>query len=179
VEAFAGDDYGVEGNDTDSDAGLEFLGESNFSFVFQIGGGKSGKNSGATHWARARRQQERKVAAAGLTNLSVVEDDVETTTARRWTQFRMNQAKNKNENLHAINPFFENGSDPDDEDDEMARLSSFDDGAPTVTNPVAFALAAGVLHQARVRGLTASDVMAASTLTSAMGAAMAARGGSE
>ena len=36
VEAFAGDDYGVEGNDTDSDAGLEFLGESNFSFVFQI-----------------------------------------------------------------------------------------------------------------------------------------------
>jgi len=30
-----------------------------------------------------------------------------------------------------------------------------------------------------VRGLTASDVMADSTLTSAMGAAMAARGGSE
>ena len=54
----------------------------------------------------------------------------------------------------------------------MAGMSSYGDASRMVTNPVEFALAAGVLHQAKVRaaeGLTTSDVMADGSLSTAMG----------
>jgi len=183
VEAFMSDDYGADGNDTDSDAGLEFLGESNFSFVFQVGAGNSGKNSGAVHWARSRRQQERKVTAVGLTNLCVVEDDTAATTKRRWARVKKNQTKREKRSVRS-NMSDNSGSGSDHEtsetsgsersenDDEMAGMSSYGDASRMVTNPVEFALAAGVLHQAKVRaaeGLTTSDVMADGSLSTAMG----------
>jgi hypothetical protein len=41
MDAFSADDVN---DDTDNDSGLDFLGEGNFSFVFQVGAGMSGKS---------------------------------------------------------------------------------------------------------------------------------------
>jgi hypothetical protein len=184
VEAFTGDDYGASGQDAESDAGLEFLGEGNFSFVFQVGAGHSGKAAGASHWAKARRQQERRVTAAGLTNLSVVEDDTAATTERRWARVKSSRAR-AGGSLHSGDAGSErgygSGSEGGGEEDDLAGLAPFGE-VQMVTNPVAFALAAGVLHQAKVRAaeaLTAADALGDDTLATALGAAMAARGGSE
>ena len=180
MEAFMGDgDAGLD-QSSDDDAGLAFLGEGNFSFVFQVGAGTSGKASGEVHWTRARRQQEGRVAAAGLTNLSVVGDDVATVAERRWAQSAGGAEQRAQQPPHSgarsgLGGVAEN-------DDEMAEMSSYGGAMQVVTNPVEFALAAGVLHQAKVRAaeaLTTSDVMADSTLSTALGAAVAARGGSE
>ena len=176
VDAFMGDDYGAEdGSDADSDSGLDFLGEGKFSFVFQVGAGKSGKTSGAVHWTRARRQQERRVTAVGLTNLSVVEDDKATTIDRRWDQAKPKEkapAEGSSQSRYTA----ANGSASERSEDED------DLGEQVVSNPEGVAVATGVLHQARVRAaeaLTTSDVMADKTLSFALGAAVAARGGSE
>jgi hypothetical protein len=178
VDAFMGDDYGAEdGSDADIDSGLDFLGEGKFSFVFQVGAGKSGKTSGAVHWTRARRQQERRVTAIGLTNLSVVEDDKAASIDRRDEQEKPKEtakvpAEGSFQSRYTSSAPM--GGDEDDLDDSG--------GVQTVKNPVEFALAAGVLHQAKVRAaeaLTTSDVMADKTLSFALGAAVAARGGSE
>jgi hypothetical protein len=186
VEAFASDDYSAgSGQDTGSDAGLEFLGEGNFSFVFQVGAGNSGKAAGAAHWTRARRQQERRVTAAGLTNLSVVEDDTAATTERRWATVKANHAHaggSLRSGYAGSERGYGSGSEGGEEEDELAGLAPFGGAVQMVTNPVAFALAAGVLHQAKVRAaeaLTVAGALADGTLSTALGAAMAARGGSE
>jgi len=178
VDAFISDDVGVdEDSDADSDSGLDFLGEGNFSFVFQVGAGKSGKTSGAVHWTRARRQQERRVTAVGLTNLSVIEDDKTMNIDRREEQAKPKE-KPKAPAEGSFQSRYTSSASVGEDEDELEDSS----GVQIVKNPVEFALAAGVLHQAKVRAaeaLTTSDVMADKTLSYALGAAVAARGGSE
>ena len=85
MDAFSADDVN---DDTDNDSGLDFLGEGNFSFVFQVGAGMSGKSSGAIRWMRARREQERRVTAVGLTNLCMVKDKKAAAAHLRWDRLK-------------------------------------------------------------------------------------------
>jgi len=163
IDAFKDDDIIADAStDSESDSGLEFLGEGNFSFVFQVGAGKSGKTSGAVHWTRARRQQERRVTAVGLTNLSIVEDGKGVGVNRRWDQSKPKEKAPAEGSFQSRYTASGSGSERSDEDDASSQMS-LEDNVHLVDNPDEFALANGVLHQAKVRAaeaLTTSDILA-------------------